>query len=212
MYSIDEETMKSVIVDYGMGNLHSLAKAIKRLGHSPRISDDPALILDADKLFLPGVGHFKEGMARLQSKGLLKPLTEKVLNEKTPLLGICLGMQLLTKHSEEGDVPGLGWINATTTKFTNDAIRVPHIGWNTIAPAKDHPLLAGVATTTPFYFVHSYYVTCETKRDILATTEYGTKFVSAVQKENIIGVQFHPEKSHDEGLKIIKHFLEDTNV
>jgi len=136
---------------------------------------------------------------------------KKVIEEKTPILGICLGMQLFTKFSEEGDAGGLGWIDARTIKFNlGDKFRVPHMGWNNIKIEKDNKIFSNLNKEDYFYFVHSFHVNCKNKEDILSITEYGKKFISAIQKENIIGVQFHPEKSHDAGLEILKNFAEET--
>ncbi len=200
-----------VIVDYGMGNLHSVSKAFHRLGIKCRVSSSPSEIEDADKLILPGVGHFKNGMSRLLSSGIADVLRMKVVEEKTPILGICLGMQLFSKHSEEGDAEGLSWIDSKTVKFRfpedPQALPVPHIGWNGICPKPGNPIFNGVGGAH-FYFVHSYHVVCASTDDVAATTRYGFDFCSAVQRDNIYGTQFHPEKSHDPGLQILKNFAE----
>lgn len=196
------------IIDYGMGNLHSVFKALKRMNIKSIISSKSSDIESADKLILPGVGHFKKGMENLKSLGIIGILNKKVITEKTPILGICLGMQLLTKHSEEGDVFGLGWIDAKTIKFNLDTkFRSPHMGWNTIKIQKENLLLKNNSEEDIFYFVHSYYINCKNKKDILATTNYGCEFVSAIQKNNIYATQFHPEKSHSLGLQVIKNFV-----
>ncbi len=201
-----------VTIDYGMGNLHSVWKALKRIGFESKVSSSPADILSAEKIILPGVGHFKSGMQHLGDLKLLEPLNQKALLEKTPVLGICLGMQLLTRHSEEGDATGLGWFDANTVRFRFDNahrnLRVPHMGWNNIKPAASNDLLNGVSGDSVFYFVHSYHVVCNNPADVLATTAYGINFVSAIRKNNIHGVQFHPEKSHEGGMSILKNFAE----
>jgi glutamine amidotransferase len=198
-----------VIVDYDMGNIRSIQNKINRAGFNVSVSCDLKVIDLADKLILPGVGHFANGMKKLREKNLLDILNRKVLYDKTPILGICLGMQLLTRHSEEGDADGLGWIDAETIRFRLNDIRtkVPHIGWNSIDKKKNSPLLENIPELAQFYFVHSFYVKCNNPENILATSVYGYEFVSAVQKENICGTQFHPEKSHDQGEMLLRNFL-----
>lgn len=201
-----------VIVDYGMGNLHSVWKALKRIGFESKVSSSSADVLSAEKIILPGVGHFKSGMEHLTNLKLLEPLNQKALNERTPVLGICLGMQLLTQHSEEGDADGLGWFDAQTIRFRFDKdhryLRVPHMGWNQIRPVRENNgLFAGLDDHSSFYFVHSYHVVCNNPKDLLATTDYGIRFASAIKKDNIYGVQFHPEKSHDMGMRVLKNFV-----
>jgi glutamine amidotransferase len=201
-----------VIIDYGMGNIGSLQNMIKKAGGTSTISSNARDIENAEKLILPGVGAFDNGMINLQKLGLIDVLNKKVVVEKTPILGVCLGMQLLTKSSEEGVLSGLGWLNAKTVKFkfTGDSkkLKLPHMGWNTITIRKESLLFNGMYEDARFYFVHSYHLVCEDESDILTTTNYGYDFVSAVEKGNIFGVQFHPEKSHKYGLKLIKNFLE----
>ncbi len=207
-----------VIVDYGMGNLQSVAKALARLNIDAVVSSNKKDIQKADKLILPGVGFYAYGINNLKKLGLLQLLNKKVLKDKTPILGICLGMQLFTEWGEEGDAKGLGWIKGKTIRFaftkeksdTAQRIKIPHMGWNSLEVKKDNPLLAKIPQDAAFYFVHSYYVVCEDKKDVLATTDYGLPFTSMVQKENIYGVQFHPEKSHKNGLSILKKFIENT--
>ena len=201
-----------VIIDYGMGNIGSLQNMIKKAGGTSTISSNARDIENAEKLILPGVGAFDNGMTNLQKLGLINVLNKKAVVEKTPILGVCLGMQLLTKSSEEGVLSGLGWLNAKTVKFkfTGDSkkLKLPHMGWNTITIRKESLLFNGMYEDARFYFVHSYHLVCEDESDILTTTNYGYDFVSAVEKGNIFGVQFHPEKSHKYGLKLIKNFLE----
>jgi imidazole glycerol-phosphate synthase subunit HisH len=200
-----------VIVDYGMGNIGSILNMLKKAGEAATISSDVHEIGEADKLILPGVGAFDTGMRNLQALGLLEVLHDKVLNDKTPTLGICLGMQLLTKGSEEGTLPGLGWIEGETVRFRfnnqQDPLKVPHMGWNTIETCQESSLFGDLARDARFYFVHSFYVTCN-EGDVLAKTQYGSNFVSAVHRENIWGTQFHPEKSHKYGMKVLKNFAE----
>jgi imidazole glycerol-phosphate synthase subunit HisH len=198
-----------VIIDYGMGNIRSVMNKIKRAGHEACVSYDHNTIKSADKLILPGVGHFLNGMKRLKERNIIDLLNEKVLEDKIPILGICLGMQLFTGYSEEGNVEGLGWLNAETIKFTLKDVKhkVPHMGWNSIEQKKESPLLKDIPDNRHYYFVHSYHVRCNNKEDILTTSYYGYEFVSAVQKGNIFGTQFHPEKSHEWGEKLLNNFL-----
>lgn len=208
-----------VIIDYGMGNLHSVLKAIERLSYSAKISENKDDILNAKKLLLPGVGHYASGMKRLKELGYYDILNKKVLEEKIPILGICLGMQLFTKRSEEGDTKGFGWVDAETKRFeftgAHHKYRVPHVGWNTVnVTKKGNPLMTDILEkdeNPAFYFVHSYFVECKNENDVLLKTEYGKEFVSGINKGNIYGTQFHPEKSHSIGLKIIKNFIEKVN-
>jgi glutamine amidotransferase len=197
-----------VIVDYRMGNLGSIANMLKRIGAAAEVSSDPGRIAKADKLILPGVGSFDNGMNNLKEMGLADVLAERALGSKVPVLGICLGMQLMTARSEEGAVPGLCWIGASTVRFrpSDPRLKVPHMGWNVIARKKDSRLLADMSDEPRFYFVHSYHVVCEDASDVLATTAYGEEFVSAFEKGNVMGVQFHPEKSHKFGMKLLKNF------
>lgn len=197
-----------VILDYGMGNLHSILKAFKRIGVDAMVSSRIEDIEKATKFILPGVGHFKKGMENLRKLGFVDILNKKVIQDKTPLLGICLGMQLLTKHSEEGDAKGLGWFDAETIKlnFPDPKFKIPHMGWDTLNIKKQNTIFSDVEEDALFYFVHSFHVKCNDPENILSTTTYGLEFVSAIQKENILGMQFHPEKSHKNGLQILKNF------
>jgi len=201
--------MSIVIIDYGMGNIRSILNKLTKAGFKGIVTSNVELINSADKLILPGVGHFLTGMNRLKEKGIIDILFKKVIVEKTPILGICLGMQLLTKFSEEGNCEGLGWIDAETVKFQLTDIRhkIPHMGWNSIKQMKDSPLLKEIPINSNYYFVHSYHVRCNDPDDILTTTFYGFEFTSAIQKDNIFGTQFHPEKSHEWGEKLLNNFL-----
>ncbi|MEQ9278748.1 MAG: imidazole glycerol phosphate synthase subunit HisH [Balneola sp.] len=199
-----------VIIDYHMGNLHSVRKAFKRIGVETKISSNIEDIKNAKKLVLPGVGNFKHGMFKLNELGLIDILNQEVLNNKKPILGICLGMQLFTSFSEEGNVKGLCWIDATSKKFdfSKNTIKakIPHMGWNTVLKSRESNLLKGINEENFFYFVHSYYVSTNKANEKLAVTKYKIEFTSIVEKENIMGVQFHPEKSHDSGLNLLKNF------
>ena len=201
-----------VVVDYGMGNLGTVAAKIKKMDTSVVITSNPEEISKADKLILPGVGSFKAGMENLRNRNLISILDKKVVGEKTPILGICLGMQLFTKKSEEGFVDGLGWIDAETIRFrfndSQNGLKIPHMGWNTIKIKNSHPLFTNLGDESRFYFVHSYHALCEHPENIIAETEYGYLFPSAIVKENILGVQFHPERSHKYGMKLLKNFVE----
>lgn len=201
-----------VIVDYGLGNLGSMANMLKRVGAQVMISSDPAVIARADKLILPGVGAFDAGMKNLEARGLIPLLNARALEDRVPTLGVCLGMQLLSKRSEEGQLAGLGWLDAETVRFKFEGavagFKIPHMGWNRLVACRPHPLLAGLETENRFYFVHSYYVICADPSNELARTTYGVDFASAVVKDNIIGVQFHPEKSHRFGMRLLKNFVE----
>lgn len=194
-----------VIVNYGLGNLGSIKNMLKRVGVEASICDNPSKLEEATKIILPGVGAFDTGMRHLGDNGWLEILNRKVLLEKVPTLGICLGMQLMTKRSEEGQLPGLGWINGEVLKFTDPALRVPHMGWNVVHPGKQGSILA-TDRELRFYFVHSYYVTIKNEEEILGKTIYGTDFVSAFVRDNIYGVQFHPEKSHQFGMELFRKF------
>jgi glutamine amidotransferase len=199
------------IVDYKTGNLGSIRNILKRIGVESVITSDIQVIANASKLILPGVGAFDTGMKNLESLGLTEVLNSKVLKEKTPVLGICLGMQLLSSGSEEGVLPGLGFIDAKTVKFrfvNTEEYKNPHMGWNFTIQKKESRLFEGMYSDPRFYFVHSYYFRANNQSDILASTEYEIEYTSAVEKDNILGVQFHPEKSHKFGMKLLKNFVD----
>jgi glutamine amidotransferase len=202
-----------IIVDYGMGNLGSILNMLKKIGApAAKVSSDPRDIEQADKLILPGVGAFDTGMHRLRETGLIGLLNEKVIKSGTPTLGVCLGMQLLTKVSEEGELPGLGWIDAETIRFRFDqkktGLKIPHMGWNTVKIQREGALFKDMYSDPRFYFVHSFHVVSHNPEDVLATTEYGYDFASVVQHGHIMAAQFHPEKSHKFGMKLYKNFVE----
>lgn len=195
-----------------MGNLRSVQNNLKRIGCKSEISSDPAVLESADKLILPGVGHFKNGMKKLSERNLINTLNDKVLVRKTPILGICLGMQLMGTFSEEGSTAGLGWIDAKTVFFRipgNDKFRfkVPHIGWNDVRIDNNSRLFINVPEKSQFYFVHSYHYVTLSNTMITGRTNYCYDFVSYVEKDNIFGSQFHPEKSQDAGMELLKNFL-----
>jgi glutamine amidotransferase len=201
-----------VIVNYGLGNLESIKNMLKKVGFESVISSNPEEIRKASKLILPGVGAFDNGMKNLHDLRIIPVLEEKVFEKRTPILGICLGMQLFTKKSEEGIMAGLGWINAETVRFQfqkeKETLKIPHMGWNTIKCKKESTLFQDPFPEMRFYFVHSYHAVCQKGDDILTETHYGYDFTSSFQKENIIGVQFHPEKSHKFGMKLLRNFVE----
>ncbi len=178
------------------------------LGYESIITDDLSVIKSAERLILPGVGHFSHGMQQLENSGIANLIKEHALIQQKPILGICLGMQLLTNFSEEGNVNGLGLVDAQTKKFElQDAtLKVPHMGWNTVEFKKDSPINTGVSISPRYYFVHSYFVDCANQDDILCTTLYGQEFVSGFQHQNIFGLQFHPEKSHKFGMELLTNF------
>jgi imidazole glycerol-phosphate synthase subunit HisH len=199
-----------VIIDYGMGNLNSVKRKFHRIGVDAQVTSDPDVIITAGKLVLPGVGHFQKAVENLKNRHLWGALNEAVLVNKTPILGICLGMQLMAKNSEEGNASGFGWFDAQVIKFRIKNIlmhKVPHMGWNHVEVKKASPLFDGVNLDPGFYFVHSYHFNCNDTSDILNETVYEYPFVSAVQKENIIGLQYHPEKSHDAGEQLLRNFV-----
>lgn len=203
----------TVIVDYGMGNLGSICNMLKKIGASGIIASTPQDIEKADKLILPGVGAFDNGIKNLHQRGLVPVLEQKVLSRKTPILGICLGMQLFTKRSEEGRLEGLGWIEGETIRFQFDGahahLKVPHMGWNTVQVVQKDVLYAAGQEEWRFYFAHSYHVVCPAEH-ILTRTNYGYDFVSSLRKDNISGVQFHPEKSHKFGMALLKNFVQSA--
>lgn len=200
-----------VIIDYGVGNLRSILTKFERMKIEACVSSQQEDIERATKLVLPGIGHFGAAMANLNHSGLVPILERKVLHDLTPLLGICVGMQLLTRGSEEGDEHGLGWVGGTTCKFSfettsNKRLRIPHMGWNDIDIIHSTPLIQELPAEARFYFAHSYHVVVDDDASAVATTWYGRDFVSIMQQDNIMATQFHPEKSHQAGLCIIRNF------
>lgn len=202
--------IKIGIINYNMGNLGSLKRKIDLLGYESSIINNYKEIPHIDKLIFPGVGHFAKAVENLRSLNFWDELNELVLVKKKPILGICLGMQLMTKESEEGNVLGLGWFDGEVKRFqVSDRIKykIPHIGWNTIDICNKNDVFDGISFNDEFYFVHSYHVIMNKESDILAKTIYDYPFVSAIARDNIFGFQFHPEKSHDIGRKILNNFI-----
>lgn len=198
------------IVDYNMGNLGSIKSMLKKIGFDSCISSDPTEIRAASKLILPGVGAFDAGMTNLERIGLVTLLEDRVLGARVPTLGICLGMQLMTRTSSEGTRRGLGWMNAEVSRFESNGgtLKVPHMGWNRVRATRDAALLHDLPEDARFYFVHSYYVNCLDAQDVLLATTYGCDFHSGFHRGNLWGVQFHPEKSHRFGMHLLRNFAE----
>ena len=198
------------IVDYGCGNLGSIVNMFKKIGVECRVSGEPKEILSATSLILPGVGAFDHGMHELTRRGLIETLNKKVLDGNTPLLGICLGAQLICRGSEEGVSKGLGWIDADVICFDKSKLgpndKIPNMGWHDVNPLLSHPLFFGLEKESRFYFVHSFHICCDNNLDVLATARHGACYNAAVSRGNIMGVQFHPEKSHKFGLKLLTNF------
>jgi|TARA_R110000782_G_scaffold118028_2_gene208479 imidazole glycerol-phosphate synthase subunit HisH len=199
------------IINYNAGNIKSIQNMLKRIGAKSIISSSAEEIAQADKLILPGVGSFDYGMKNLQQSGLIEIINEKVINNKTPILGICLGAQLLGNNSEEGIEKGLGWIDMDIVKFDKskmtEQLKIPHMSWNEVVVSKKSMLMEGLEDEARFYFVHTYHMQLENENDVLTKSNYGYEFVSAVEKENIFGVQFHPEKSHKFGMRLLQNFV-----
>jgi glutamine amidotransferase len=198
------------IVDYGVGNLGSILNMFRKIGIEAVVTADPSGIEKAEKLILPGVGAFDTAMKNIRDLKLLDVLNQKVIADKTPVIGLCLGMQILTESSEEGKMPGLGWIKGKTIRFrfeeSRKDLKIPHMGWNTVEIKNPNPLVEGLDKNSRFYFVHSYHMDCKDKEDVTAVTNYGYDFPSVVKKENIYGIQFHPEKSHKFGMRLLENF------
>jgi glutamine amidotransferase len=197
------------IADYGMGNLGSIRNMFRKVGAAAEVTSDPAVLARAERVVLPGVGAFDHGMRSLEERGLLEVLNRKALQERVPVLGVCLGMQLMTERSAEGTLPGLGWIEGETVAFDRSAqprLHRMHMGWNTLDTQQPHPLLDALGDDPRFYFVHAYHVACRHQRNVLATTTYAYPFTSAVVDGNVVGLQFHPEKSHRFGMAVFRAF------
>lgn len=199
------------ILDYNMGNISSVFRALSKNNIECKVIRTYDEIISADKIILPGVGHFGKAIDYLQSNKLDEALHKSILEDKKPILGICLGMQLMCQKSEEGETSGLGWFDASITKMQiKDTLKykIPHISWNHAIASKKNKILKGIQSDDEFYFVHSYYVSKTTEDEVLCKTTFEREFISALSKDNIYGVQFHPEKSHESGFQLLKNFAE----
>jgi glutamine amidotransferase len=199
------------VIDSGVSNIGSMQNMLRRLGIQFRVATVPEDVEVAQRIILPGVGSFDAGMANLHERGLAEVLTRKAMDDRVPVLGVCLGMQLMTNGSEEGELPGLGWVPARTVRFLpNDGSpKVPYMGWNDVSEAKQDPLIDQMRPDARFYFVHSYHVVCDNPGDVLLTARFGEmKYTAAFRRDNIYGAQFHPEKSHKFGMWLLKKFSE----
>lgn len=198
------------IIDYGSGNINAIGNIYDNLKVPYKIAKTPEAVIGADKLFLPGVGAFDETISKLDETGFRLVLDTEVLYNKVPIIGICVGMQILAESSEEGELPGLGYIKGRVKKldekFLVDKPKLPHLGWNTITLTQPNPLFEKIDPDVGFYFLHTYYFDCSDPVDIIASTHYGKSFASAVNRDNIFGVQFHPEKSHQNGIQLLHNF------
>jgi glutamine amidotransferase len=198
------------IIDYGSGNISAIGNIYERLNIDYKIAKSPSEINGAHKLFLPGVGAFDETMILLENSGFRKALDIEVLINKVPIIGICVGMQVLGSSSEEGKSPGLGYIKGHVKRLDENLIinkpSLPHMGWNNILLKRQSPLFEDLDIEIGFYFLHSFYFECDNHSDVLATTDYGQSFASAINHENVYGIQFHPEKSHNNGVSLLKNF------
>jgi imidazole glycerol-phosphate synthase subunit HisH len=200
------------IINYGLGNVQAFANVYKRLNIPAVIATGTSDLEGATRLILPGVGAFDHAMELLDASGMREQVDDLVLNRKIPVLGVCVGMQILARCSEEGTAAGLGWIDGRVRRFDEAMLqpppRLPHMGWNDVVPKGDAKLFSGLEQDSRFYFLHSYYFDCASNDNVLATAEYGISFGCAVRSSNIYGVQFHPEKSHEYGVRLLKNFAE----
>lgn len=203
---------KSILVpDFGIGNFASIIRMAEKCGYSCAIARQPEELISADKIILAGVGAFDHGISALNGGGWREALINASLERKVPIIGICLGMQMMCNKSEEGELQGLGWIDADVLRFRfsdESCLKVPHMGWNTLSVYRENPIILNSKDEQRFYFVHSYHVVCHEVEDVIATANYGGDFVAAFQHRNIFGVQFHPEKSHRYGMALLKRFFE----
>lgn len=202
------------IIDYGVGNISAFRNIYKQLNIPVKIVSKEADLTDVEKIVLPGVGHFDYAMTRFKDSGMVEKINQMVVHEKMPVIGICVGMQMMAKRSDEGVLPGLGWIDAEVKKFDSSlkvgrtTLPLPHMGWNDIRPERTTPILIGLENEAHFYFLHSYYFVCNDENDKIASTNYGTDFTCAANHNNVYGVQFHPEKSHKYGIQLLKNFAD----
>lgn len=201
------------ILDYGVCNVGSIANMLKHIGCASRVVSTPAELAAAEKIILPGVGAFDAGMVNLGRSGMMEVLSDKALRERVPVLGICLGMQLMSSESQEGREAGLGWIQAHVERFPieqSSPLKVPHMGWNAVRPIRPSPLLAGLEEGARFYFLHSYIMRCHDAQDVLLEAHHGGAFTAGFQRGNLMGVQFHPEKSHRFGMQLLANFARSS--
>ena len=200
------------IIDYGLGNVLAFLNVYKRLNIPAGIARNEADLRDAERVILPGVGSFDHAMILLQQSGMRETLDEIVLSRQCPVLGVCVGMQILGSKSEEGKLPGLSWISGAVCKLKSTdgptPLRLPHMGWNDVEPIVSSPLFSGLENDARFYFLHSYHFVCNNKEAVLAEADYGRRFACAIHSHQIFGVQFHPEKSHQYGTRLLKNFAE----
>jgi glutamine amidotransferase len=198
------------LIDYGVGNIFAFQNVYKRLDIATRIAKTHEDLTGAKKLILPGVGSFDYAMNQLNASGMREKLDELVIEKKVPVIGICVGMQMMGNRSDEGSLEGLKWIDAEILKFDQSLIqqrtKLPHMGWNDVTPISNHPLFSGLEKETIFYFLHSYYFKCNNPKESIAVSDYGISFTSAVNRDNVFGIQFHPEKSHQYGEKLLHNF------
>lgn len=203
--------MKIAIVNHGAANINSVVNMLNHIGHDPLITQNAQDLFQADKIILPGIGNAQKVWHNLEKLGYVDSLKEAIEIQKKMILGICVGMQLMTDGSDEGNSPGFGWIKGRCRKFQADPteypIKIPHMGWNKVLPNFGKKIFSYVKEEQKFYFVHSYFVDCENKEDIAASSTYGKDFVCSIEKNNIFGVQFHPEKSHSYGIDLLTHFV-----
>ncbi|SNV42419.1 Imidazole glycerol phosphate synthase subunit HisH 1 [Chryseobacterium taklimakanense] len=201
-----------VLIDYGVGNINAFLNIYKQLNIPARTAKKASELEGAEKLILPGVGHFDYAMQRFNGSGMRETVDEMVRTGKKPVIGICVGMQMMAKSSDEGLLPGLGWIDAHVEKFSDSQrsakMPLPHMGWNDVYALKNNPLFTGLEQDARFYFLHSYYFKCTLPQDAVAEAEYGIRFTAAVNHENVYGIQCHPEKSHHFGIQLLKNFAE----
>jgi glutamine amidotransferase len=198
------------LIDYGVGNIFAFQNVYKRLDIPTKIAKTYEDLSDAKKLILPGVGSFDYAIEQLNASGMREKLDELVLEQKVPVIGICVGMQMMGNRSDEGKLEGLKWIDSEILKFDESIIKqrtkLPHMGWNDVSPVKNHPLFIGLEKEAIFYFLHSYYFKCNNPTESIAVSDYGISFTSAVNRDNVFGIQFHPEKSHQYGEKLLHNF------